>query len=290
MAIKDALDCVSLVRDRLKGLAFKAGKLESSNAAWTGSRAEEAAQMQDGPQQRLVKVLVLAAACVFMVTIGWRIYDDHPSAPIEQQLEQERTVSRDLKKQLDARLAEQELLIKERARIKELEVELTARRSKEQALTLALARELTRSEVLESALAIRSDCRYACPAAPPGFVGRNATPAAPPALVPPDIVTRTEPPVPSQPADPETVARLIARAALLIRSGNVAAARSALEIAAAAGSPLATFTLAESYDPAVLSEWGTVGTRGDAAKARELYAKAAAGGVEAAKGRLEALR
>jgi hypothetical protein len=78
------------------------------------------------------------------------------------------------------------------------------------------------------------------------------------------------------------VARLIARAKLLIRSGNIGAARSALEIAAAAGSPLATFTLAESYDPTVLSEWGTVGTQGDAGKARELYAKATAGGVDAA--------
>ena len=82
----------------------------------------------------------------------------------------------------------------------------------------------------------------------------------------------------------------MARAERLLAQGDVGAARSLLERAAEAGSPLATFRLAESYDPTVLSTWGTVGTQGDAAKAQELYAKAAAGGVEAAKDRLKALR
>ena len=42
--------------------------------------------------------------------------------------------------------------------------------------------------------------------------------------------------------------------------------------------------------PVILSAWGTYGTRGEAAKARELYAKAHAGGIREAKDRLEALR
>jgi hypothetical protein len=39
-----------------------------------------------------------------------------------------------------------------------------------------------------------------------------------------------------------------------------------------------------------LSAWGTYGTRGEAAKAREYYAKAQAGGIQEAKGRLDAMR
>ena len=53
---------------------------------------------------------------------------------------------------------------------------------------------------------------------------------------------------------------------------------------------LALFALAETYDPFVLSEWKTFGTQGDAAKARELYTRALAGGVTQAKERLKALR
>jgi Putative peptidoglycan binding domain len=103
--------------------------------------------------------------------------------------------------------------------------------------------------------------------------------AAPSTPIRVDKMPRTEPPAP-QAADAE-VARLMARAERLLAQGDVGAARSLLERAAEAGSPLATFRLAESYDPTVLSTWGTVGTQGDAAKAQELYAKAAAGGVEA---------
>jgi hypothetical protein len=62
-----------------------------------------------------------------------------------------------------------------------------------------------------------------------------------------------------------------------------------LERAAEMGSALASFTLANTYDPIILSKWGAYGTRGDATKARELYAKALAGGIHEAKNRSEAL-
>ena len=62
-----------------------------------------------------------------------------------------------------------------------------------------------------------------------------------------------------------------------------------LERAAETGSAPALFALAETYDPVVLSAWETVGTQGDVAKARELYAKALAGGIHEAKDRLNAL-
>jgi hypothetical protein len=90
------------------------------------------------------------------------------------------------------------------------------------------------------------------------------------------------------PANPETT-RLMARANLLLSQGNVSPARVALERAAETGSASALFALAQTYDPHVLAAWGTLGTQGDVAKARELYAKALAGGVHEAQDRLNAL-
>jgi hypothetical protein len=85
------------------------------------------------------------------------------------------------------------------------------------------------------------------------------------------------------------VAKLMARARALLGQGNIAAARIVLERAAERGSAQASFTLAETYDPVILSRWGTYGTHGDATKARELYAKAHAGGIQEAKNRFDAL-
>ena len=84
-------------------------------------------------------------------------------------------------------------------------------------------------------------------------------------------------------------AKLMARARELLDQGNISAARRVLERASETGSALASFTLAKTYDPFILSKWGTYGTRGDATKARELYAKAHAGGIREAKDRSEAL-
>ncbi|MHB0770562.1 coiled-coil domain-containing protein [Bradyrhizobium sp. 5.13L] len=88
----------------------------------------------------------------------------------------------------------------------------------------------------------------------------------------------------------EAEARLLPRARALLDQGNIGAARIVLELAAEKDIAQASFMLAETYDPAVLSAWGTYGTRGEAAKARELYAKAHRGGIREAKERLDALR
>jgi TPR repeat protein len=82
----------------------------------------------------------------------------------------------------------------------------------------------------------------------------------------------------------------MARAVALLAQGDIGSARIVLERAADMGSAQASFALAETYDPLVLLAWGTLGTQGDARKARELYAKAQAGGVQEAKDRLSALR
>jgi hypothetical protein len=95
---------------------------------------------------------------------------------------------------------------------------------------------------------------------------------------------------PPNPEDAVEVARLVARAGVLLGQGDIGSARIVLERAAETGSAQASFTLAETYDPLILPKWGTYGTRGDATKARDLYAKAEAGGIKEAKERFEALR
>jgi hypothetical protein len=100
----------------------------------------------------------------------------------------------------------------------------------------------------------------------------------------------TEQPAAAEAQGSPEAARLLARASALLGQGNIGAARIVLERAAETGSAQASFMLAETYDPLALSKWKTYGTRGDATKARELYAKAHAGGIQEAKDRFDALR
>jgi hypothetical protein len=85
------------------------------------------------------------------------------------------------------------------------------------------------------------------------------------------------------------ISRLMTRASALLRQGDIAAARNVLELAAETEDAAALYALAETFDPAVLKSWNALGTRGDAARARELYAKALVGGVHEASERLTEL-
>ncbi|MCB8819537.1 hypothetical protein [Microvirga rosea] len=93
---------------------------------------------------------------------------------------------------------------------------------------------------------------------------------------------------PTPPVSPEE--RLTLRGDALFRQGDVSGARLLLERAREAGSARATFILAETYDPQVLSERGVVGIRSDAARARDLYNRALAQGIQQASVRLDALK
>ncbi|QDW41392.1 hypothetical protein FFI89_032295 [Bradyrhizobium sp. KBS0727] len=84
--------------------------------------------------------------------------------------------------------------------------------------------------------------------------------------------------------------RLLVRANALLRQADISGARPLLERAVERGSVRAAFMLAETYDARVLKSWGARGISGDLPKARELYARAQAGGIEDAKGRIEALK
>ena len=128
-----------------------------------------------------------------------------------------------------------------------------------------------------------------------GMPEARMTQERPASSLPSETTSVAEPAAAERPAaagakvDPEA-ARLTARASILLAQGNIGAARLVLERAAEMGSAKASFALAETYDPRILSSWGAYGTRGDAAKAREFYAKATVGGISEAKDRFNALR
>jgi hypothetical protein len=84
--------------------------------------------------------------------------------------------------------------------------------------------------------------------------------------------------------------RLLARANALLRQADISGARLLLEHALERGSARAAFMLAETYDARVLQSWRARGISGDLAKARELYERAQAGGIEDAKERIETLK
>jgi hypothetical protein len=176
-----------------------------------------------------------------------------------------------------AAAADKESLAQERTRNQELAQELAARRD----TTMGPARTTTASpsDTPGPAPGMASEATTASLAK----VDKAPMPAgAKPATMAP------RPPGPEASGNPEA-ARLMARASLLLRQGDIGAARIVLERAAETGSASALFSLAETYDPVVLSAWGTVGTQGDVAKARDLYSRASAGGVHEAKDRLNAL-
>jgi len=84
--------------------------------------------------------------------------------------------------------------------------------------------------------------------------------------------------------------RLLARANALLRQADISSARQLLELALARGSARAAFMLAETYDPPVLKSWRASGVAGDPTKARGLYQKAKAGGIDDAEARIKALK
>lgn len=94
-------------------------------------------------------------------------------------------------------------------------------------------------------------------------------------------------PTPRAPADEQ---RLLARANALLRQADISGARQLLELALSRGSAQAAFMLAETYDPPVLESWRARGVAGDRAKARDLYQRAKAAGIDDAEERIKALK
>jgi hypothetical protein len=84
--------------------------------------------------------------------------------------------------------------------------------------------------------------------------------------------------------------RLLARADVLLRSGDVSAARLLLERSLEAGNGRAAYLLAQTFDPDMLSKLGVLGIAGDAAKAQEYYTRARSLGVSEADERIRMQR
>jgi hypothetical protein len=87
----------------------------------------------------------------------------------------------------------------------------------------------------------------------------------------------------------ESARRLCAQGLIALAAGDIVGARLYLERAADSGDVRAFMVLGETYDPASLARMGVLGIKGDAARARDYYAKALAAGMGAARERMAAL-
>jgi len=135
------------------------------------------------------------------------------------------------------------------------------------------------------------------PAAAP--VAPDAAPDATSEAAPEPTTTATPTPAPttapveetaSLPLSSEETEALIRHGDDLLGTGDIVAARSSYERAAAGGSRVAALGVAKTYDPVFLSQAGVRGLRGDPARAALWYGKAAAAGDRQAQQRLRQLR
>jgi hypothetical protein len=103
-------------------------------------------------------------------------------------------------------------------------------------------------------------------------------------VIPVNPTTRLEDPTKTR------IEELLAQASQRIESGDLIGAREMLAGADDGTQGAVLFALAETYDPNMLAAWGILGAVSNAAKARELYEKAAGLGVAPAHIRLDDLR
>ncbi len=114
-----------------------------------------------------------------------------------------------------------------------------------------------------------------------------AAPSPAPAMRPAEPVTQVPPPPPQLSAD--EIALLRKQADDYIAAGDFAGARVVLERAAEAGDASAAFTLAQTYDPAILARFKVRGLAPDNIKAARWYERARDLGSAEAPRRLNAL-
>jgi hypothetical protein len=206
----------------------------------------------------------------------FKLTAERTSAELQKERENAETLSHELataRREIEANAARLITARDDAAKFRQTAETTTAELQQERDRARALSHEL--------AMAQRAmEARAAIEPAPNGLVTQAS------------LATGTTAPVQPTAADAQSnpeAARLMARASALLAQGNIGSARIVLERAADTGSPQASFMLAETYDPVILSSWGTYGTRGEATKARELYARAHAGGIQEARKRFDAL-
>jgi hypothetical protein len=256
--------------------------------------------------------IAATAACLVAVAGGWWLYRSEVAnhvemtippatrasddlAQVNQALQQERDKAERLARELATAwraLRSQATALADNAaqnqELADLRLALQQAEASAAAYQGSLAQERARNQGLEQPMAARRERATDKPATGPLTASSKPVIAAAAADdKPATIAARLT--APEAPGNPEAL-RLMARASLLLSQGNIGAARTVLDRAAETSSAPALFALAETYDPITLAAWGTFGTQGDAAKARELYARAFAGGVQEARDRLNALR
>jgi hypothetical protein len=131
------------------------------------------------------------------------------------------------------------------------------------------------------------------PVAAPAVIAAPVIAAPIVAALPPQAAAVTPPPESSAIAPPvrslerEEIAALYARGEQMITRGEIAGARLVFTRAAEAGDARSALALGATYDPDVLRKLGVLGVVGDAAHAREWYAKASSLGSREAAQRIE---
>jgi len=168
------------------------------------------------------------------------------------------------------------------ARVSEAQAKMThadepAAASTETALASALPDDIAATKSATAAAPIIAKVE---PTQPDTTPAANPAPAASPAPEPQRA--------PSMPQD--EIASLLKRGQDLIAAGDIASARLLLTLVAEAGNAEASFTLAGTFDPAVLAKLPAIGVRADPEKARTWYARAAEQGSLEARQHLQALR
>jgi TPR repeat protein len=112
---------------------------------------------------------------------------------------------------------------------------------------------------------------------------------APQSLLPEPAPASAAAPMALPPAPSAEAVALVKHGDELLKAGDVAAARSAYERAAAGGSAKAQIGVAKTYDPLVLATLGVRGVRGDPVQAAAWYARAGEAGDQEGQARLHAL-
>ncbi|HTO59745.1 MAG TPA: hypothetical protein VMM15_00675 [Bradyrhizobium sp.] len=123
-----------------------------------------------------------------------------------------------------------------------------------------------------------------------------AAASTPPAVVATAVAEPPKPPERALPPEPDVPAmsageagRMLARAAALVREGQIGSARALLELAARSRDPATYLALADTYNPKMLARWHAIGIPGDRSRALSLYQQAADAGMAEANQRLREL-
>ena len=148
------------------------------------------------------------------------------------------------------------------------------------ASTIAMPQQASPAAMPQQVLALAPSSPAVAPTAATPAVAAP-TVAAPTASAPPLPVVRN--------LDPREVASFLNRAQDLIAAGDLQSARLLLRRAAEAQNARAAFTLAQTYDPAVLKRYGASAPPAEVATARNWYERAREWGAPDAQRQLDAL-